>query len=435
VGAATSADITAAGLILAVSGKSQVPLGEQVLQSLGLNAAQASFAYAVINGVTTAGAGLAADAGSAAARAGAVAAEDATLAAKTAAADATAAESTTISEATVTCSFAPNTLVLLGDGSHRAIGQLHIGDAVASRNAVTGIYSTRSITETHAHSHTDRVTVTVGSDRRADKAITTTLEHPFWVVGHGFTPARDLHVGDRVAAFAAQNPLLAVSSRFNDTSGALLVKALSIEASGVAPWTAYNLTVAEDHTYFVGESNVWVHNANCILDLGTTTAVSPTTSGRISATKFEANGYTVANLETAQQMAAADIAQLGDKLGTATEDLVNSVAKSENLKILDGGKYGSNNGFDHVFQNPDGTVTILLDSKPINASGATRLDPAAAGNQMQLSNAWVESVLSNLDKSSDAYLAVKTAYDNGTLIKGVVGVSKSTRDLVIVRIK
>jgi filamentous hemagglutinin len=101
---------------------------------------------------------------------------------------------------------------------------------------------------------------------------------------------------------------------------------------------------------------------------------------------------------------------------------------------LDGGKYGggSNNGFDHVLQSADGTVTILLDSKQFT-NGATKLSESNAGQQ--LSDAWVRSVLGNLDKTSDAYQAVLAALNSGTLVKGVAGVDKATGTLKVIRMQ
>jgi filamentous hemagglutinin len=86
-----------------------------------------------------------------------------------------------------------------------------------------------------------------------------------------------------------------------------------------------------------------------------------------------------------------------------------------------------------VFQNAGGTVTILLDSKQIT-NGSTSVS-IGAGGEMQLTDAWVQNVLLSIDKTSPAYVAVNTALKNGTLVKGVAGVDRTTGALTIVRIK
>jgi hypothetical protein len=97
-------------------------------------------------------------------------------------------------------------------------------------------------------------------------------------------------------------------------------------------------------------------------------------------------------------------------------------------------RYGSNNGFDHVFQAPDGTVTVLLDSKQLPAGAAT-LSTEGAGGATQLSDAWVTNVLNKLDPASPAWQAVSQAQANGTLVKGVIGVERVSGNLSVVRVK
>ena len=79
------------------------------------------------------------------------------------------------------------------------------------------------------------------------RVIRTTDEHPFWVDGKGWTPARELKAGDQL--LTVNKSKLAVENVFEtgDTE------------------TVYNFRVADWHTYFVGSQDwdfeVWVHNA------------------------------------------------------------------------------------------------------------------------------------------------------------------------------
>ena len=112
------------------------------------------------------------------------------------------------------CSFSPETLVATPDGDVRDVVAVLV--------------------------HADAVTGTVVID---GELIETTPEHPFFSLDRGFVPASELRPGELVAA---------VSGR----AGAVE----SITWAGGAA-VMYNLTVAVDHTFFVGEGQWWVHNA------------------------------------------------------------------------------------------------------------------------------------------------------------------------------
>lgn len=71
-----------------------------------------------------------------------------------------------------------------------------------------------------------------------------TKEHPFWVQGRGWTPIREIEVGAPLAT--ADGDTLVLANRRVD-------EALQV----------FNLTVANDSSYFVGEDRVWAHNATC----------------------------------------------------------------------------------------------------------------------------------------------------------------------------
>jgi len=197
----------------------------------------------------------------------------------------------------------------------------------------------------------------------------------------------------------------------------------------------YNIQVEEHNTYHVGEFGVWVHNANCC-DLANRVAVDPTKRGVISPTKLENNQISI-DLTPDQQTRALDIARNGDSGGTKTEALVNDVITSQGGKVLDGAKYGSNNGMDHVavWTDANGNVnlTLQLDSKQLNSKGVT-LAPNAAQGTMQMSPKWDEVVIEKLPIDSPARIAIDTARNNGTLIKGVAYVDKETGALNLTRL-
>lgn len=101
------------------------------------------------------------------------------------------------------------------------------------------------------------------------------------------------------------------------------------------------------------------------------------------------------------------------------------------MEVLDGGKYGSNNGFDLVLRGKDGTVTVVMDGKQMASTGSFSLSTDGAGGNTQLSAGWTNAVLRRLDQSSDAYKAVDAAAKNNTLVTAVGGVNKTTGELVV----
>ena len=163
-------------------------------------------------------------------------------------------------------------------------------------------------------------------------------------------------------------------------------------------------------------------------------AVAPTASGYVNATKVCESGCILAATTPDQQALVSAILRDGDQSGQLTETLINSIGSSEGYTILSGGKYGGNNGFDHVFVDSSGNVTLLIDSKQIN-NGAFTLSANGAGGSMQLSDNWVDTVLSKLDPSSPAYRAVFNARNNGTLTTAVAGVDKGTGKVIAVPVK
>ena len=95
--------------------------------------------------------------------------------------------------------------------------------------------------------HDTTLTVELWRGEGSEEIITTD-EHPFYVEGKGFTPAAKLTLGDVVRL--AGDRLSVVGNFKRNFNGQL----------------AYNLSVLNDHTYFVGQSRAWVHNCDVNYD-------------------------------------------------------------------------------------------------------------------------------------------------------------------------
>jgi hypothetical protein len=138
--------------------------------------------------------------------------------------------------------FDGDTEVLMGDGSMKAIQDVTVGEQVTAFNPDTGELEPAVVTDTQVHEGvaTFRVTTTVGE-------VVSTVTHPFYVQGKGYTPVSGLEAGDRLLA----------------PDGAL-VEVVTIEATGKTQ-TVHNLKVKNHHNYHVktGNTPILVHNNGC----------------------------------------------------------------------------------------------------------------------------------------------------------------------------
>jgi hypothetical protein len=140
-----------------------------------------------------------------------------------------------------TC-FVGRTPILTPDG-YRRIEDFKAGDAILSRPEDKPDDSTRASFVEEVF----RLSARILELRVSGQLIETTDEHPFFVVGRGWTAAKDLKDGDVLVG--------------DDT------KTSVVESTDVTGRTedVFNLRVAVDHTYFVGDQHwgfsVWVHNA------------------------------------------------------------------------------------------------------------------------------------------------------------------------------
>ncbi len=159
--------------------------------------------------------------------------------------------------ATTRMCFVAGTSVLT-PGGPRPIESIRAGDAVVSRDAETGQEAQRSVLK-RIVTHPQRlVHICVSTAHGPVEVISSTPEHPFFVIGDSSATA--LRAGSWVAAEA-----LTPGSRLL-TAGGRDVARVEEVAFQIAPlgesFTTYNLEVADSHTYFVGQTGVWVHNAS-----------------------------------------------------------------------------------------------------------------------------------------------------------------------------
>jgi len=181
-------------------------------------------------------------------------------------------------------SFAEATPVTTSEGL-KPIGELKPGDRVLARDEVTGAYAFEPITEVFRHQDSVKVYLTLEDPATgATEVIETTPNHPFHMPGHGFVEAADLKSGDPVSQLSMVSTVR-LTNNVGDTAGALRVKALTFEDK---PFSAYNLEVAEHHTFFVGKGYAWVHNG-CAPRVGGGAKLENLTPGEIRRIQNAAN--------------------------------------------------------------------------------------------------------------------------------------------------
>ncbi|MFJ2782280.1 MULTISPECIES: polymorphic toxin-type HINT domain-containing protein [unclassified Kitasatospora] len=146
-----------------------------------------------------------------------------------------------------TCSFSPETPVLMADGSSKSIANIVVGDSVlaADQDDVESKGPERVIAR-WVHDDEDLIDLSVHTEADGEAVIHTTANHPFWDdTIQQWTQAEDLQVGHHLKAASGRT-----------------VEVASLHAIP-GPRNMYNLTIDHRHTYYVlaGETPVLVHNA------------------------------------------------------------------------------------------------------------------------------------------------------------------------------
>jgi RHS repeat-associated protein len=140
--------------------------------------------------------------------------------------------------------FPPGTLVLMADGSTKAIEDIIVGDMVMGADPELGISIGQFQVQETLQSNTE-VLVTIEFEKNEVKGILeATREHPFYVKEKGWVYAEFLKVGDvLISSDYSEVEIIKVNQKFVQTP-------------------TYNLTVDTAHTFFVvsNDISVLVHN-------------------------------------------------------------------------------------------------------------------------------------------------------------------------------
>lgn len=134
-------------------------------------------------------------------------------------------------------SFAAGTKVWTDQGLV-PIEAIQRGDKVLAKDEWTGTKAYKTVLELFKHRADSLVSI-----RAAGETISVTNEHPFWVVGEGWVEAENLQAGQKLITH----------------DGRLLT--IDDVSSTDTDEFVYNILVDDYHTFFVGDSGVWTHNA------------------------------------------------------------------------------------------------------------------------------------------------------------------------------
>ncbi|TCP52764.1 intein/RHS repeat-associated protein [Tumebacillus sp. BK434] len=133
--------------------------------------------------------------------------------------------------------FTAGTKVLTNVGE-RPIEDIQVGDLVLAKNDVSGEMAFKEVEWLFKRNVEETYNVFVGNE-----VLTTTDEHPFWIVGKGWVEAKHLEVGD----------VLTTSKGLE-----LSIRKLVIRKEHK---TVYNFMVKDFHSYFVSNLGIWTHNS------------------------------------------------------------------------------------------------------------------------------------------------------------------------------
>jgi len=124
----------------------------------------------------------------------------------------------------------------------QSIESIVIGDLVLSKNDFTGKPIYKRVTQTYINDDKEILDIEFDNQNEQTETFGITKEHPVWVIGKGWVDAGQLKAGDKVDS---------LNGRVS------VVKQITQRPQNER---TYNIEVEDYHTYFVGDSGLWVHN-------------------------------------------------------------------------------------------------------------------------------------------------------------------------------
>ncbi|MED1664847.1 polymorphic toxin-type HINT domain-containing protein [Brevibacillus laterosporus] len=133
--------------------------------------------------------------------------------------------------------FTAGTKVLTDEGE-KPIEEIEVGDKVLAKDDETGKMAYKEVEWLFQRDAEETYNITVSGE-----VITTTDEHPFWIIGKGWVESKKLVVGDVLTTSEGKE---------------LAIEKIEVKKEHE---TVYNFKVKDFHTYFVSNLGIWTHNA------------------------------------------------------------------------------------------------------------------------------------------------------------------------------
>ena len=197
----------------------------------------------------------------------------------------------------------------------------------------------------------------------------------------------------------------------------------------------------EKATKDIGNKFIRFLKTDDLTDILTRDTVQLTTGSKIGA-KFMTENASIIKLKDAKKYATEidDIIKNGDLNGIKTEALFDKILKENSQYIVLDGKYGSNNGIDHLFIDQNTGTVWIVDSKQIASAkiledGSTKVIENAAKKFRQLSPKWIKQMADTLPEGSIEKKILEDAIKKQNVKTGIVGVNKKTGEILFLPVE
>ena len=153
--------------------------------------------------------------------------------------------------------FVAGTPITMGDGTTKAIELIEIGDEVMNYNFNSEEVQTGKVTTIDTPTHADIIEISFG-----DKKTKNTFDHPYWVVGKGWSSYKPEWTKKR---YEIETNQLEVGDKCLELyEGKLREVEITDITEDINPVQTYSLEITTNHNYFAND--VLVHNKFCLME-------------------------------------------------------------------------------------------------------------------------------------------------------------------------
>ena len=153
--------------------------------------------------------------------------------------------------------FVAGTPITMGDGTTKVIERIEIGDEVMNYNFKDEEVQTGKVTTIDTPTHADIIEISFG-----DKKTKNTFDHPYWVVGKGWSSYKPEWTKKRYDIESNQLEIGDKCLELRD--GKLVEREITNIVEDINPVQTYSLEITTNHNYFAND--VLVHNKFCLME-------------------------------------------------------------------------------------------------------------------------------------------------------------------------